>query len=89
MYSIKLRLFGIKSYSVAISSYDLKLPLISQSVEHLRCQRKKILLCSGIPFYFKDLFNHKKVSEAFLTGLLQNFRSTVNDTISDLKGSNR
>ena len=44
---------------------------------------------SGLPLYFKDLFSHKKVSEALLTGLLQNFRSTVNDTISDLKGSNR
>ena len=43
---------------------------------------------SGLPLYFKDLFSHKKVSEALLTGL-QNFRSTVNDTISDLKGSNR
>ena len=44
---------------------------------------------NGLPLYFKDLFNHKKVSEALLTELLQNFRSTVNDTISDLKGSNR
>ena len=44
---------------------------------------------SGLPLYFKDLFSHKKVSEALLTGLLQNFRSTENDTMSDLKGSNR
>ena len=44
---------------------------------------------SGLPLYFKDLFNHKKVSEVLVTGLLQNFKSTVNETISDLKGSNR
>ena len=44
---------------------------------------------NGLPLYFKDLFSHKKVSESLLTGLLQNFRGTVNDTISDLKGSNR
>ena len=39
--------------------------------------------------YFKDLFNHKKVSEILVSALLQSFRSTINDTISDLKGSNR
>ena len=44
---------------------------------------------SGLPLYFKDLFSHKKVSEALFTGLLQNFKSTVNNTVSDLKGSNR
>ena len=44
---------------------------------------------SGLPLYFKDLFSHKKVLEVLVTGLLQNFRSTVNDTISVLEGSNR
>ena len=44
---------------------------------------------SSLPLYFKDLFSHKKVSEALLKGLMQNFRSTVNGAISDLKGSNR
>ena len=63
MYSMKLRLFGIKLYSAAILSYDLKLPLISQSVKHLRFQRPKILYIYCLPLYFKYLFSGKNVSE--------------------------
>ena len=44
---------------------------------------------NGLPLYFKELVNNKKVSEILVTGLLHNFRSTVNDTISDLKSTNR
>ena len=43
--------------------------------------------CFTEPLYFKNLFSHKKVSEILESGLLQNFRSRVNDTISDLNGN--
>ena len=44
---------------------------------------------SGLPLHFKNLLSHKNVKKVLVTALSQNFRSTVNDTISDLEGNNR